>query len=171
VKFNFFKSKKENKTSEQDEELDHLGFTKAEVAEYNKHVKFYYTNLINSLILFSYNSERLARMAPILIDPLTELYEELQYAFTPILFETVFRNKLINQNHKEKLLTFKTKVEEIPNEIWNWGFLDENENWKQIRNEAENLLNEIGITSRTYNDEFTTIILSTEASKESEKKL
>ncbi len=171
MKFNFFKSKKENKTSEQDEELDHLGFTKAEVAEYNKHVKFYYTNLINSLILFSYNSERLARMAPILIDPLTELYEELQYAFTPILFETVFRNKLINQNHKEKLLTFKTKVEEIPNEIWNWGFLDENENWKQIRNEAENLLNEIGITSRTYNDEFTTIILSTEASKESEKKL
>lgn len=81
------------------------------------------------------------------------------------------RNKLINQNHKEKLLTFKTKVEEIPNEIWNWGFLDENENWKQIRNEAENLLNEIGITSRTYNDEFTTIILNTEASKKSEKKL
>ena len=36
------------------------------------------------------------KMEPILIDPLTELYEELDYAFIPICFETVFRNKKIN---------------------------------------------------------------------------
>jgi hypothetical protein len=55
-------------------------------------------------------------------------------------------------------LKFKNKVEEIPNAIWDWEFIDEHENWKLLRTDAENLLNKIGITSRTYNDEYTTII-------------
>jgi hypothetical protein len=151
MKFNFLKSQRKNKSSKNDE-------VKEDFTEYDKHVKFYYTNIINSLILFTYNSEQLKEMTPVLIDPLTELYEELQYAFTQVCFETVFRNKFIADIFKEDLLTFKTHVEEIPNEIWNWEFLDQDETWKRIRDNAEELLNNIGITSRTYNDNFATII-------------
>jgi hypothetical protein len=152
MKLSFFKSKKGNNTSEQNEELYKLGFTKSELTEYDKHVKFYYTNIINSLILFTYNSEQLDKMSPILFDPLAELYEELQYAFTHVLFETVFHNNLINQNFKEELLSFKNKVDEIPSEIWDWEFLDEKENWKLLRSDAEKLLSKMGITSRIYNN-------------------
>ena len=75
--------------------------------EYDKHVDFYYTNIINSIILFTYNSNQLEEMTPILINPLTELYEELEYAFTPVCFETVFRLELINNEFKNELLEFK----------------------------------------------------------------
>ena len=97
-------------------------------------------------------------MASILIDPLTELYEELQYAFTPVCFETVFRNNYLEQKYKEDLLLFKSKVEKVPNEIWEWEFFDKDEAWIELRTDAEILLNKLGITSRTYNDEFTTTI-------------
>ncbi|MFN8284467.1 MAG: hypothetical protein U0U67_14695 [Chitinophagales bacterium] len=160
MKFNFFKSKKNNNSSKQNEDIDDLGSTKTELAEYDKHVKFYYTNLINSLILFTYNSEQLDKMSPILIDPMTELYQEIDYAFTPVLFNTVFRNNLIDKKFKEDLQMFKSKVDAIPNEIWDWNFLDTHDKWKQIRNESDELLNKMKITSRVYNDEFTTIILS-----------
>lgn len=158
MKFNFFKSKKEKINSHQKEEEDSMGFTNTELAEYDKHVRFYFTNIINSLILFTYSAEQLDKMTPILIDPLTELFEELQYAFTPVCFETVFRNNFIEQIYKEDLLIFKNKVENVPNEIWEWDFLDKDETWIQLRTDAEFLLNKLGITSRTYNDEFTTII-------------
>ena len=58
MKFNFFKSKSRNKKeadtlSDNLDELDELGFTKRELMEYDKNIEFYYTNLINSLILFT----------------------------------------------------------------------------------------------------------------------
>lgn len=110
--------------------------TEEELLEYDKHVDFYYTNIINSLILYTYNVDQLDEMAPILIDPLAELYEELDYAFIPVLFETVFRNKRINESFKEDLLQFKNNVEDIPVKIWDWDFLDQHETWKNIRLEA-----------------------------------
>lgn len=54
-------------------------------------------------------------------------------------------------------MIFKNNVEKIPNEIWKIEFLDKNHNWKQIRRDAELLLNSMGIISRIYNDEFLTI--------------
>lgn len=156
MKFNFFKSKSRNKKeadtlSDNLDELDELGFTKRELMEYDKNIEFYYTNLINSLILFTYNSEELEKMQPILIDPLTELYEELDYAFIPICFETVFRNKKINIEHKENLLNFKKEVEKIPNEIWDYEFIDKHEKWQDVKKTAENILNSIGIQHRIFN--------------------
>ena len=143
-----------------DKKSDIPGFSPEELAEYDNHVKFYYTNIINAIILFTYNVEQLDEMAPILIDPLTELYEELDYAFTYVLFETVFRNNLIDGKYKEDLRTFKTKVDSIPNEIWDWKFIDHHENWISIRTDANELLNKIGIDTRIYNDEFVTIALA-----------
>ncbi len=125
--------------------------------EYDKHVDFYYTNIINSIILFTYNSNQLEEMTPILINPLTELYEELEYAFTPVCFETVFRLELINNEFKNELLEFKQEVDSIPTEIWEWEFIDNHETWITIRQKSNILLDKLGVTSRTYNDDFTTI--------------
>ncbi|WP_332453011.1 hypothetical protein [Chryseobacterium aquaticum] len=161
MKFNFsnlFKINVEKESLDNDEQVDSLGFTKTELEEYDKNVNFYYTNIVNALILYTYNVEQLYEMAPILIDPLTELYEELDYAFLPVLFETVFRNKLINENYKEELLNFKVEVDQIPVELWDWEILDTNEVWYKIRIDAENLLNKLNIKTRIFNTDFTTII-------------
>lgn len=128
-----------------------------EEIEYDKHVDFYYTNIVNSIILYTYDSTKLDEMAPILIDPLTELYEELEYAFTPVCFETVFRVGLIENSLRNELLTFKKQVNEIPNEIWDYEFIDNHETWTSIRQKANALLNQLNVSSRTYNDDFTTI--------------
>jgi hypothetical protein len=164
MKLNFFnnffsttKQKDEPENENVTENLD-VGFTEEELLEYDKHVDFYYTNIINSLILYTYNVDQLDEMAPILIDPLAELYEELDYAFIPVLFETVFRNKRINESFKEDLLPFKKNVDDIPVEIWDWDFLDQHETWKNIRIEAEMLLNKLNIETRTYNIDYTTIL-------------
>lgn len=101
MNFDFLKLRKAIKTPSKDAELDDFGFSKSELLVYDLNVQFYYTNIINSLILFTYKSAELKKMTPILIDPLTELYEELQFAFTKVCFETVFRNKLIEQNLKK----------------------------------------------------------------------
>ena len=143
---------------EEPDNSDDLGFTQEELLEYDKHVNFYYTNIINSLILYTYNVEQLDEMAPVLIDPLTELYEELDYAFLPVLFETVFRNKLIDESLKSELLMFKKKVDDIPVEIWDWEFLDTNEIWKSIKIDAYELLNKLNIETRNYNTDYTTIL-------------
>ena len=125
--------------------------------EYDKHVDFYYTNIINSIILYTYDIPKLDEMAPILIDPLTELYEELEYAFTPVCFETVFRLNIIDSSFKNELLEFKKEIDNIPVEIWDWEFIDSHERWKTTRNRANALLDKLGVTSRTYNDNYTTI--------------
>lgn len=138
--------------------FDNQGATQEELAEYDKHVHFYYTNIINSLILYTYNVEELDRMAPVLIDPLTELYEELDYAFLPVLFETVFRNKLIDLSLKEELLLFKKKVDDTPDEIWDWEVLATSEVWKDIRCMAGEILTKMNIDSRVYNTKYITII-------------
>jgi hypothetical protein len=96
-------------------------------------------------------------MAPILIDPLTELYEELDYAYTPTCFDSVFEVGLIDHSFKKELLEFKKEIDEIPAELWHWEFLDNHENWTTIRQKANALLDKLGITSRIYNDDYTTV--------------
>ncbi len=128
-----------------------------EEIEYDKNVDFYYTNIINSIILYTYDTTKLEEIAPILIDPLTELYEELEYAFTPVCFETVFRLEVIDNAFKNELLGFKKEVDNIPAEMWDLEFIDNHEIWKTIRNRSNELLNKLGVTTRTYNDDYTAI--------------
>ncbi|MEN5058869.1 hypothetical protein [Sphingobacterium kitahiroshimense] len=142
------------------DEIDELGFTKSELEEYDKHVRFYYTNIVNSLILFTYKSRELALMASPFFNPMTELYEELEYAYTPVCFETVFRKNLIPIIYKQELLTFKTKVDQMPSEIWDWEYLEEHPSWINIRTDAEEILKKMGILHRVYDYSFTNIISS-----------
>ena len=135
----------ENSSAEKDE------------TEFDKDVDFYYINIINSIILYTYDTSQLEQIAPILIDPLFELYSELEYAFTPICFETVFKLEVIDISIKNELLEFKKEVDNIPKEIWDWEFIDNHELWKTTRNHANVLLDKLGVTSRIYNDDYTTI--------------
>lgn len=125
--------------------------------EYDKHVDFYYTNLINSLIIFSLTSKELENLAGPLFNPMSELESEIDYAFTPVCFDTIFRIGLIDKSFKDELLQFKKRTDDIPSEIWEWEFIDNHETWVITRQKANALLDKLGVTSRTYNDGFTTI--------------
>ena len=151
--FNLF-----NKKRKVDNNSVRSNFTNKELKYYDKHVDFYYTNLINSIILFTYDTNKLDALAPILLDPLTELYEELDYAFIPILFETVFYNNLIDESFRNDLLQFKEKVDKIPNEIWDWEYIDTHDEWKKLKIEAEILLNKIGISTRIFDLKYQSTI-------------
>jgi len=125
--------------------------------EYDKHADFYYTNLINALVLFSLNVEELEKLASPVFNPLTELESEIDYAFTPVCFETIFRSGIIDISYKNELLSFKKWTDDIPSEIWDWDFIDFNETWIVTRQKANELLDKLGVKSRTYNYDYTTI--------------
>lgn len=136
--------------------IDKSSVDKEEI-EYDKHVDFYYTNLINSLILFSLTSKELEKFAGPVFNPMTELESEIDYAFTPVCFDTIFRKGLIDKCFKNELLEFKKMTDNIPSEIWEWEFIDNHEIWVATRQKANALLDKLSVTSRTYNDDYTTI--------------
>lgn len=135
---------------------DNSSVDKEEI-EYDKYVDFYYTNLINSLILFSLTSKELEKLAGPVFNPMTELELEIDYAFTTVCFDTIFRKDLIDKSFKYDLLEFKKWTDDIPSEIWDWEFIDNHETWVTTRQKANALLDKLGVTSRTYNDDYTTI--------------
>ena len=128
-----------------------------EYNEYDKHVDFFLTNLINSIVLFSMNREELQELEEPWFDPLFELESEIDYAFTPVCFESIFRNNLIDWKFRQKLLDFKIKTDEIPATIWKWEFIDSNHEWIAIRKEANEILVQLRVEDRGYNDDYTTI--------------
>jgi hypothetical protein len=130
---------------------------KSNSIDYDKNVEFYFTNLINSIILFSLNKTELELLITPAFDPIFELESEIDYAFTPVCFETIFRNQLIDVKFKPALLSFKKITDEIPSEIWDWEFIETEQNWINVRKKANELLTEMGIKTREYNDDFTTI--------------
>jgi hypothetical protein len=124
---------------------------------YDKHVDFYYSNLINSLILFTFKTDKLEELAGPVFNPMAELGTEIDYAFTPVCFETIFRNGLIDESYKSELLSFKKKTDEIPVENWEWEFIDNHVTWIEIRKEANELLDKLGVSSREYSEDYTTV--------------
>lgn len=138
-----------DRTKVEKEEIEEL--------EYDKYVEFYYTNLINSLILFSLNSKELEKLTEPSFDPIFELESEIDYAFVPVCFNTIFRKGLINYSFKDELLQFKEWTSQIPSEIWDWEFIEKHETWVTTRLKANAILDKLGVTSRIYNDDFITI--------------
>lgn len=128
-----------------------------EELEYNKHADFYLTNLVNSLILFSLTKEELEKLSAPAFDPIFELESEIDYAFSPVCFDTIFRNKLIDVKYREELIQFKKQTNNIPNDIWDWEFINNHQVWIDIRQKANELLDKLGINGRIYNEDYTTI--------------
>lgn len=109
--------------------------------------------------MFTDDEQELGAITYVLIDPLTEMYEELDYAFTPILFDTVFRNSLIDVKLRETLLNFKKDIAETPAEIWDMGLLDSNNTWLGIRANANKILNDLGVQHRKFNSTYHNVIV------------
>ncbi|WP_152971500.1 hypothetical protein [Lacinutrix algicola] len=126
-------------------------------AYYDKQIDFYYTNLINSLILFTFTTNELEKLAGPVFNPISELESEIDYAYTPVCFDTIFRNERIEKSFKNELISFKKRTDEIPAEIWDWEFIDNHDSWIEIRKKANELLDKLGITNREYNDDYTTV--------------
>jgi len=126
-------------------------------ADYDQYVDFYYTCLINAIILFSLNVSQLEELAESAFDPLFELECEIDYAFTPVIFDTVFRTKRIDAVLREELLDFKKQVDEIPSELWEWEYLGTHQVWNEARVNANLLLDILEIVNRSYNSEHVTI--------------
>lgn len=126
-------------------------------ADFDQYVDFYYTCLINAIILFSLNVSQLEELAESAFDPLFELECEIDYAFTPVIFDTVFRTKKIDISLREELLDFKKQVDEIPSELWEWEYLGTHQVWNEVRANANLLLDKLEITNRSYNSEYLTI--------------
>ena len=128
-----------------------------EEIEYDKSADFYWSNLINSLKLFSFSKNELENLIEPAFDPIFELESEIDYAFTSVCFETIFRNDLIDIKFKEELLDFKKQTDAIPSKIWDWEFLDVEQNWIEVRTKANELLDKLGIVDRKYNEDYTTV--------------
>lgn len=126
-------------------------------AEYDKYVDFYYTSLINSIVLFSLSLTQLEELIEPTFDPLFELESEIDYAFTPVIFETVFRNNKIDTSLKQELQDFKKQVDDIPAELWEWELLSSHQVWSDIRKKVWLLLDKLGVVNRKYNTEYLTI--------------
>ncbi len=120
-------------------------------------VDFYYSNLINSLVLFAATPEYLISLGDSSFNPIFELETEIDYAFTPSIFNKIFEKKLIEENLKTNLLEFKSKIDKIPSNLWTWDSICNNSEWEEIRKEANYLLDSINIKNKVYNDDFTTI--------------
>lgn len=125
--------------------------------DYDQYVDFYYTCLINSIILFSMNVNQLDELSEPTFDPLFELESEIDYAFIPVVFETVFRNKRIDISLKQELLDFKQQVDDIPQDIWEWECIDVHQVWNEVRAKANLLLDKLEIIDRKYNGDFVTV--------------
>ena len=128
-------------------------------SNYDDNAKVYYRSLVNTLILYSMNVADLDRLAGPTFNPLTELETELDFAFTPVIFETVFRNQLIEAEMKDELIAFKADVDTIPNEIWDYPFVDCHPKWIRLHNSADRLLTMMGITTRTYSEYYTVHVI------------
>lgn len=124
---------------------------------YDKYVDFYYSNLINSLVLLSLSARELEKLASPSFDPIDELYEEAQYAFTPVCFETIFRTNKVDPSFKDSLLKIKIELDAIPSEIWNYENMDNHEAWISTRKNANALLGKLGISHRKYTTDFITV--------------
>ena len=118
-------------------------------------VAFYYSNLINSLVLFAASPEYLDSLAGPVFDPISELETELDYAFIPVHFDMIFEKQILSDSLKPDLLDFKLAVDKTINEIWTWEHIYESAEWQDLRSQANNLLDRIGIKNKVYNEDFT----------------
>lgn len=79
-----------------------------------------------------------------------ELESEIDYAFVPVCFETIFRNGLITNSFKTELLAFKQETDNIPADIWDWEYIGKHETWLRIKYMATGILDKLGIQNRVY---------------------
>ncbi len=117
-----------------------------------KEKAFFYSCLLDSLVLFSSEKEYFESVISPIFKPIFELDTEFSYAFLPIVFENACDYGEINEDTKSRLQKFKEAVENLPSEIWRWEALYANNEWLKIRKESISLLEELGEEHRKFED-------------------
>jgi hypothetical protein len=79
-----------------------------------------------------------------------ELESEIDIALTPVCFETIFRNKLIDNSFKIELLAFKQETDAIPQNLWDYSYIDTDQAWILVRKKANELLDKLEIKNKAY---------------------
>lgn len=120
-------------------------------------IEFHFSNIYNSLILFANSTEYLKSLENETFDPLFELEDEFQIGFSEFSLNINLENKKINQEQLEKLLIFKSKVEKLPTCDWTFESIEKSTEWKEIKSDANNLLDLLRVKTRVYNSAFTSI--------------
>lgn len=122
---------------------------------YNQHCKDYFELLIKTLIFCTYNADKF-HSVPYEIACIRGLKEDFDDIFEEKQFECLFRNQLIEENLRPKLLALKQTVSLIPDDDWFFEDidLDNNVHWKEISKIAEELLTDLKIEQRTYDFDF-----------------
>lgn len=117
----------------------------------------YYNNLLNALILYTLSVEELKALALVLINPIDEKFDELNYAFTPVCFDTLFRTKIIKEENRLELLDFYSEVNSLSKNKWNYEAMSTDPIWNNVRIRADEILRKLGVDSRIYDTSKTII--------------
>jgi hypothetical protein len=145
--------------------LEILGFRKEGVRTHRdegkpeaRKVDFYYSNLVNALILFASTPEYLESLDGPIFNALFELETEIDYVYMSVLFNELFTLGLVDEFLRPELESFKTKVDNTSNDLWTWDAIYSNPHWQDLRSDANGLLNKLGVETRIYSEDFTTTI-------------
>lgn len=115
----------------------------------------YFDNLVKCLIFCTYNAEKFCLM-PYEIVSIRSLKDDLDDIFNKNRFESLFRNELIEENLRTKLLYLEEAASTITDNEWisESVDLDADERWIEIKKTADKLLTEMGIEQRINNVEY-----------------
>ncbi|HRI00309.1 MAG TPA: hypothetical protein PK006_04580 [Saprospiraceae bacterium] len=115
----------------------------------------FYTNLLNTLILFSKNKEELQKITKPAFDPLYEMRDGLEYSFSLDCFETIFHYQFIEESLRDELVLFFIEANNLSPDHWKWELIETGELWSKVRAKAELLLQKMNIMSRKYIEDYT----------------
>jgi len=121
-------------------------------------IKYQYSCVYNSLVLFANSVDYLKSLSAPAFDPIFELESEFDIGFSDYTLEKNFENETIKEELRQELLDFKKSVQDVPSNLWNYEDLETHDTWKSIRAHANAILTKMGETRREYDDGFTTII-------------
>ncbi len=107
----------------------------------------YFDILIKVLILCSYNAEKFSASTISEDFPFRRLEEDIEFIFTEEIFRSMFRNGVINETVRPKLLQFKEITSKITGDEWFFEKVDLNmdKRWKEINKMAEELLTDMKV--------------------------
>lgn len=106
--------------------------------------------LQNALILFRASFEYLKKLDSPNFDIEFELPSEFEIGLSIENIHYLFEKKIINESTKNAILEFRDYLLAIPDSFWTFEELEVNPIWNVVREHAELILQQLGITSREY---------------------
>lgn len=117
-----------------------------------------YKNLYNALVLFASNYDYLMSLDSPTFDVEFELGSEFDIGLSDENVEHLFYKRRISQELKDLILEFKELIIAVPDSFWTIEELESNPVWNQVRDQANEILEKLGETDRSYDFSITKIV-------------